>query len=130
MIAIFAIMFLVVDICGVISNQTLEISGFIFIFGRFLHSIGLNANDGSTIGRTVGAALTLCSLLNMSIQCLITASSFSTDSSTGSNIMSQRLIGLFIALIISLKFGGKMVTGLDDGSNGAASMCMPKEKKK
>jgi len=103
---IFAVMMLVVDACGVIPNSVIEISGFVFVVGRFMHAIGVNTSEGSTIGRMFGAVLTLLSLVNLMIQCLVSAYVLSS----ATNVYLYRLVALIVALFLSKLISGKSVS--------------------
>ena len=110
---IFAVMLLVVEACGVIPNSVIEISGFVFVVGRFMHAMGMLSSEEATCGRMCGAGLTLLSLTNLMIQCLISAYVLSS----ASNVYLYRLVALIIALILSKLFIGKPTCGSSTNSN-------------
>lgn len=103
---IFAIMLLLVDTCGVIPDYIIETSGLIFVAGRLLHAIGMNASKRVTLGRMIGSTLTLFSLANLAIQCLITTYMLSIVIDT----FIYRFAGLLLASILSIVFAGKEVS--------------------
>ena len=128
--AIFAVMLVVVDACGVIPESVIEISGFVFVAGRFLHAIGMHASEKATYGRMGGALLTLLSLTNLSVQCLISAYVLSNSAATNSSnnlitnssnnaILYRRLTALVIAFVVSKCIAGKAVSqaGINSSSN-------------
>jgi uncharacterized membrane protein YecN with MAPEG domain len=69
----FSIMILAVDLCGVVPKFWIDVIGYFFMSGRFMHAIGLDAMDGTTVGRFVGALCTLTSLALGAGLCLYTA---------------------------------------------------------
>lgn len=70
----FSIMILLVDLCGVVPKFWIDVIGYFFMFGRFMHAIGLDTMDGVTVGRFVGGSIcTITSLALGAGMCMYTA---------------------------------------------------------
>lgn len=93
---LFGLMLLVADLMGVISPKVVDVMGFMFATGRFLHALGMYSSEGTSVGRMLGAILTLSSLVGISALCLISA--YVMNGGLG----AVRCSSLFISFAISL----------------------------
>lgn len=104
---LFSLLLLVIDASGVVPTFYVDILGGIFAFGRIFHMMGMWANGGSTVGRMVGALVTLMSLTLGSCMAIYSA----VQLVGGLSAIQVRLGAIAMMMLSGRMFAGILVNG-------------------